>query len=60
MGDFQERYPFYVQEEKVKFPIEDKLLFIYRDIFEASENSRLRPAPHPVIPTPLLADFLQV
>ena len=30
---FKEKYPFYISEDKIKFPIEDKLLFIYRDFF---------------------------
>jgi hypothetical protein len=30
MHEFQARYPYYFQEDKIKFPIEDKLLFIYR------------------------------
>jgi hypothetical protein len=44
----------------VKFPIEDKLLFIYRELFEVSEIARPKPTSHPLIPPPLLADFLQI
>jgi len=34
MNDFEERYPYYFQDNKIKFPIEDKLLFIYSELFE--------------------------
>ena len=60
MGEFQERYPYYFQEEKVKFPIDDKLLFIYKELFEITEVGRPKPKAHPLIPTHLLADFLQI
>jgi hypothetical protein len=60
MGFFQERYPYYFQEDKIKFPIEDKLLFIYRELFEITETPRIRPQPHPLIPASSLADFLQI
>ena len=60
MGEFQERYPYYFQEDRLKFPIEDKLLFIYKDLFEISEVARPRPIAHPLIPTPKLGDLLQM
>jgi len=60
MEKFQERYPFYFQEDKIKFPIEDKLLFIYKDLFEAPEIPRPKPTSHSTIPAPLLADLLQI
>ena len=60
MGQFQERYPYYFQEDKIKFPIEDKLLFIYKEIFDISEPGKPKPINHPLIPAPLLADFLQI
>ena len=37
LQEFFERYPFFNQDGKVKFPIEDKLLFIYKDVFEINE-----------------------
>lgn len=34
---FSEKYPYYLSEdEKIKYPIEDKLLYIYREYFEPS------------------------
>lgn len=60
MEKFQERYPFYFQEDKIKFPIEDKLLFIYKELFEVTEPVRPKPTSHPLIPAPLLADLLQI
>ena len=33
MGEFQDRFPFYFQDDKIKYPIEDKLLFIYKELF---------------------------
>lgn len=37
LEQFKDKYPFYVGEgEKIKFPIEDKLLFIYKEYFESS------------------------
>ena len=43
----------------MKFPIEDKLLFIYRDYFEPSENKPI-PANHPLIPKEHLGDFMEL
>lgn len=60
MGEFQERYPYYFQEDKVRYPIEDKFLFIYKDLFEIAEAPRPKPIPHPLIPSTILADFLQI
>lgn len=60
MGEFQERYPYYFQDEKVRYPIEDKLLFIYKDLFEINETPKPKPKCHPLIPSNMLADFLQI
>lgn len=60
MQFFQERFPYYFQEDKIKFPIEDRLLFLYRELFDLSEATRPRPTPHPHIPAPLLSDYLQI
>lgn len=60
MHEFQLRYPYYFQEDKIRFPIEDKLLFIYRELFEFAETPKPRPQTHPLIPTQLLAQFLQI
>ena len=56
---FKEKYPFYISEDKIKFPIEDKLLFIYRDFFEPSENKPI-PTDHPIIPCELVGDFMEL
>ena len=60
MGEFQDRYPYYFQEDKIKFPIEDKLLFIYKEVFEINENPKPIPVSHPLISSDLLGDFLQI
>ena len=44
----------------MRFPIEDKLLFIYKELFEISETPRPKPISHSIIPTELLGDFLQI
>lgn len=33
LAAFQERYPYYFQDDRIRFPIEDKLLFIHRELF---------------------------
>lgn len=59
---FSDKYPYYISENnKIKYPIEDKLLFIYRDYFEPNENARAcfsPPVDHPIIPSKYLGDFL--
>lgn len=54
------RYPYYFQEDRIKFPIEDKLLFIYRELFEFAETPKPAPQQHDLIPAGLLGDFLQI
>lgn len=60
MNDFQERYPYYFQDSRIKFPIEDKLLFIYKELFEVTEVFKLKPVSHPLIPSYLLGEMLQI
>lgn len=45
--------------DKIKFPIEDKLIFIYRDYFEPTEAKPL-PTDHPIIPSKYLGDFMEI
>lgn len=60
MGQFQDRYPYYFMEDKIRYPIEDKLLFIYRELFQIVESPKPKPIQHTVIPSELLADLLQI
>lgn len=57
---FKEKYSFYVGEgDKIRFPIEDKLLLFYKEYFESSEV-KIVPTEHPLIPGKNLGDLLEI
>jgi hypothetical protein len=38
LNEFTHRYPFYMKEGEIKYPIDDILLLIYSEIFEAEKK----------------------
>lgn len=57
---FKSKYDYYFGTSgRIKYPIDDKLLFIYEEFFG---ESTVPPAPthHPTIPSQLLGDFLEL
>lgn len=41
LNEFSNRYPFYIKEGEIKFPVDDILLLIYSEIFEAEKKVSL-------------------
>jgi len=65
-GDYQQvlslftsRYPFYVKDQELKFPVDDVLLLVYSELFDP-EKKIPEAGYHSEIPPELLGDFMLV
>jgi hypothetical protein len=38
MNDFATKYPFYVKDNEIRFPIDDVLLLIYTELFDSEKK----------------------